>query len=201
MFLASRSEAPFSSMMSALVDDAWTLLFARSDELFLELAFDRRDPVVAEAYRKYTSPEYTSKQGVTMRETLIQLRNIPQSVMFGSRGRVANQLASMDADHHLDISMFCEPRHYTFALMLRKNSPFRKILNAGILKLIERGEMMQLVRKWFRDVALGHRHLKAYGITLEQLNLALLLFIPVYAVASIILLLECSLHYFGQKAD
>ncbi len=189
MFLASSGSAPFSSILEGLQKGGgWTLVFAKGDEAVFGLLFDMGDPRVREADRRYNSDRYREAQASTLKGTLLRMREVENSVLIATRSRVMSQLARMGGES-LELSMFCEPRRHTLALMLPKNSPFVRTIDREIARLLEGGQLRQLMLRWFRSVV-SQSHPGMFGISLEQMCLAGVAFLSACASALLTLCAE-----------
>ncbi len=188
MFLAQQPESPFSDLPAGLKMEGWTLLLARGDEGVFRNNFDMKDPLIRDADSKYNSEEFRQTQAASFKETLLELKSVPNSILFASKSRVMQQLNDLGKDT-IEVLRFCNPVVVPYSLMLPKRSPFRSVFDRGLIRMHERGEIKRLENKWFREI-IGHKTVTVPGVTLGQIQLGFVLFACTGACALVALTCE-----------
>ncbi len=188
MFLAQTPEPPFGTILEGLEEGVWTLLLPKGDEAIFGSAFDTKDPTVAAAEQKYNSDEYRETQAATMGETLKDLSEIPRSVFFGSKDKVTYELRDMGADSDY-LTRFCEATVVPNGFMLPKNSPYKEVLNLGIMKMYESGELRRLSLLWFRELT-SRQHVGVPGVAFRQVSIAVAMFAFLVFAAAVVFCVE-----------
>ncbi len=188
MFLAQQPESPFSDLRAGLKMEGWTLLLARGDEGVFRNNFDMKDPLIRDADSKYNSEEFRQTQAASFKETLLELKSVPNSILFASKSRVMQQLNDLGKDT-IEVLRFCNPVVVPYSLMLPKRSPFRSVFDRGLIRMHERGEIRRLENKWFREI-IGHKTVTVPGVTLGQIQLGFVLFACTGACALVALTCE-----------
>ncbi len=193
--LVTKESLPFDTIREGLLSHPrWKMIVEPGNIYLFQNNFDLSDPVLRKAHEMASSDEAVGR-AITIEEALkLLVKEGKSHFLYGTEECILSRSRPVRVPG-LDLYPFCQPVRSYAGLIVPKFSPFKKLLDSGMLSLWEGGALDRIERAWFKGemAAGGERRRSELSFSFLHLLLAFLVFlVGLLGVAALLALELCS---------